>query len=288
MTQRRLVPVSAPIKARASGKSNRIWLLARYARPEIWKNNLRNSQPGPSPTAPNASQGHDMEDSISSVSLLETAGLTALLVPYDGPEAIRTSIGQLQQLTFNLIGPLRRFQRWTGFAEREIDTGLPPQQDVRHIFQEFSGQVTQYIEGLSKISALIYQRITACQRDGITDRDVLAEVHEKYEQANLEFARLANLWLFLQHASRRTLFGSPDHDPEPEDLVQPPPSPASDSGFEIMIDQAFALHSIMTQGVKSKELAPRSTGPSPPSAPSRSWHFALIALKHALRVLHIL
>ncbi|KAL8660905.1 MAG: hypothetical protein Q9202_006081 [Teloschistes flavicans] len=64
----------------------------------------------------------------------------------------------------------------------------------------FSEQVTQYIEGLFKLSRLIYQSITVYQRDDITDRDALAETHVQYEQANLEFARLADLWLFMRQS----------------------------------------------------------------------------------------
>ncbi|KAL9576496.1 MAG: hypothetical protein Q9212_007048 [Teloschistes hypoglaucus] len=151
----------------------------------------------------------------------------------------------------------------------------------------FSENITQYIEGLSKLSRHIYQRITAYQRDDITDRDTLAEVHQKYEQANLELGRLTELWLLMQHTSRCMLFGSPEHDAEPDDPLQPPPSPANDSGFEIMIEQAFAFQSTSNQGIKPREQASPSTEPEKATSPTSGWHFALVALKTALRLVRI-
>ncbi|KAL8696765.1 MAG: hypothetical protein Q9201_007487 [Fulgogasparrea decipioides] len=57
------------------------------------------------------------------------------------------------------------------------------------------------IQDLSKVpngSQLIYRRILALQRDGITDREALAEMHEKHEYATLDFVRLVDLWLFIR------------------------------------------------------------------------------------------
>lgn len=78
-----------------------------------------------------------MEDSVSSVSLLEMAGLNTLLDPYEGPGYIRNSISTLQEYTLDMTGALRRFQRWVDSTQREMDTGFPPKDDVRRLFQEY-------------------------------------------------------------------------------------------------------------------------------------------------------
>lgn len=78
-----------------------------------------------------------MEDSISSVSLLEIAGLNTLLDPYEGPGNIQSSISILRESTLDLTGPLRRFQRWVDLTDGEMDTGSHPKQDVRRNFQEY-------------------------------------------------------------------------------------------------------------------------------------------------------
>ncbi|KAL8726329.1 MAG: hypothetical protein Q9181_006088 [Wetmoreana brouardii] len=196
------------------------------------------------------SSGDPMEESIS---LLERAGLNALLAPHDGPERVQDLIITFQNHTSDLAVALRRYHRWVDISEREIDTGLPLHQDLRGNFQEFSIQVTQVIESLSDLSQLIYRRILALQRDGITDREALAKMHEKHEYETLDFVRLVDLWLLMQHASRCMLFGSPDDDLEPEDLEQPPPSPASDSSLQIRVDEAFSLQSSMTCGLMRRQ-----------------------------------
>lgn len=83
------------------------------------------------------------------------------------------------------------------------------------------------------------------------------------------------------------LFGSPEHDPEAEHPVQPPPSPSSDSGFEIIIEQAFAFQSASDQGIKPRDHSPPSTEREKAASPTYWWHFALAALKDALRLLRI-
>lgn len=78
-----------------------------------------------------------MEDSVSSITLLERAGLNTLLAPYDGPVGIRSLIIELQDGISDLPDTLRSFQRWVDLSDKEIDTGHPPQQDLRSIFQTY-------------------------------------------------------------------------------------------------------------------------------------------------------
>lgn len=78
-----------------------------------------------------------MEDSVSSVSLLEISGLNTLLDPYECPAEIRNLITILQERTLDLTHPLRRFQRWVDSTERDTELGLPPKQDLRRSFQEY-------------------------------------------------------------------------------------------------------------------------------------------------------
>ncbi|KAL8714954.1 MAG: hypothetical protein Q9225_006483 [Loekoesia sp. 1 TL-2023] len=209
-----------------------------------------------------------MDDSVSlmeeSVSLLERAEISTLLAPYDGSEKIRSLITQLQISTSKLPGFLRRFQQWVDLSERQIDTGHRPAEDLRETFQKFSYAVTEYMEGLSKLSQATYRRILSLQQDEVTDRASLAEMHEELNYANLDLVRLADVWLLLQHASRCMLFGNLTDDNALEDLEQPPPSPASDNSAEIMTEQAFSFHATMLGGVVRRQ--PPSPSPTQATA----------------------
>ncbi|KAL8780446.1 MAG: hypothetical protein Q9213_006458 [Squamulea squamosa] len=209
-----------------------------------------------------------MEESIS---LLEQAGLNELLAPFDGSDGVQNLILLLQDTTSKLPPFLRRFQRWVDLSTRIVDSGHPPQQDLRRIFREFSKDISQYFEQLSLLSQTTYNRILMLQQDGLTDRDALAAMHRYLEDENWNLARLADIWLSLQYVSKGMLFGSPDDGAEPEDPIQPPTSPASDSGYQIMTEQAFAFHSTMTGGVtQRKPLLSRQTPDPGVAEPSTS------------------
>lgn len=81
------------------------------------------------------------------------------------------------------------------------------------------------------------------------------------------------------------LFGSPEHDLEAENPIQPRPSPASDSGFEIMIEQAFVFQSVWNQGIKPRKRPPPCTEPEKAASPTSRWHVALLVLRKVLRLL---
>ncbi|KAI4122370.1 MAG: hypothetical protein LQ338_005859 [Usnochroma carphineum] len=207
---------------------------------------------------------YDMEDSTS---LLEKAGLNTLLPPYESPEKIQNLITTLQTGTSALPAVLSRFFRWVDLSEREIHAGHPRKGDLREIFQEFSRAISDYIEALSKLSQITYRRILTLQHDSVTDRELLAWIHEDLEGANLELVDLAELWLVLQHASRCMLFGNPTDEEALADPEQPPPSPASEESFEIMVEQAFALQSTMAHGVTRKILQPHDPAPAMTASP---------------------
>ncbi|KAL8947011.1 MAG: hypothetical protein Q9222_006662 [Ikaeria aurantiellina] len=174
-----------------------------------------------------------------SISLLETSGLNDSLIPYDGLNSIGELLIDLEERTLALPPFLRRFQRWVDSSERDIDAGMRPRADLRFIFRDS-----------------IYQQILALQRDGLTDRDALAAMHEKLDLATHQFARLAHVWLAMQEASRCLLFGDLTNDTEPEDPVQPPISPADESRYEILVEEAFPFHSTVSCGVRRRRLPP--------------------------------
>ncbi|KAI4144288.1 MAG: hypothetical protein L6R39_004251 [Caloplaca ligustica] len=210
-----------------------------------------------------------MDGSTESVSLLEKAGLNALLPPYASLEQARSLITQLQNSTSELPSIVRKFQRWVDLSEREIDTGHSPNEDMRLLFHIFSDAISEYIELLSKLSQYIYRQILSLQHDRATPRELLAWVHDDLERANVEVVGLAELWLNLQHTSRCMLFGNPTDEEASGDPEQPPPSPASDNSIQIIVgvEQAFSLHSTMAGGVTRRKSHPQDTATATVNSP---------------------
>lgn len=157
--------------------------------------------------------------SISSISLLEKAGLNTLLPPYESPENIQRLIAVLETRTSELPGFLRRFQRWVDLSEREIDAGQPSNEDLRLTFQVYehsasrkilevalmlcrcSEAISDHIAALSELLQVAYRGILVLQRDKAVNRDLVAWIHDDLERATFDVVHLAELWLNLRTLS---------------------------------------------------------------------------------------
>ncbi|KAL8903794.1 MAG: hypothetical protein Q9207_003686 [Kuettlingeria erythrocarpa] len=246
----------------------------------------------------------NMDASTASISLLEKAGLNTLLPLYENAEKIQSLIAVLETRSSELLAFLRKLHRWVDSATGKIDAGQPPSEHVRLVFQayedssteqiseatltlyRFSEAITDHMEILAKLAQDIYCGIVTLQRDLMTDRELLAWMHDDLDRAKSDVVALAELWLNLQSASRSKLFGNATDDGTLEDPQQPPPSPASDSSHEIIVDQEVALHSTMARGVTRRKHLPHDTGPAVPVSPTTTAPLAFVLM--LLMILHFL
>ncbi|KAL8921790.1 MAG: hypothetical protein Q9208_005547 [Pyrenodesmia sp. 3 TL-2023] len=238
-----------------------------------------------------------MDASTHSISLLERTGLNNLLPPYENAERIQCLIAVLQTRTSELPAFLRRFYRWVDSTTRDPDTSQTSNQDFRLMFQASSEAITEYIELLARLAHDIYCAMVTLQRDLSTDRELLAWMHDDLDRAKFDVVAMAEIWLNLrrlprysyssirdtdrrrpERASRYKLFGNPAEDEASEDPEQPPPSPASDGSYEILVDQEVALHSTMARGVIRRRPQLRDQAPVMPVSPTTKTPLAPVLL----------
>lgn len=62
----------------------------------------------------------------------------------------------------------------------------------------FSEAITNHIEILAKLAQDIYCGIVTLQRDLVTDRELLAWMHDDLDRAKSDVVALAELWLNLR------------------------------------------------------------------------------------------